>query len=310
MSKKFEGLMPPIVTPMFEDGSIDEKSMRKLVQFLVKGGVNALVVNGTMGEFYTLNDEEWTRVAKLVIDEVNGAVPVVVGTGHSGTKRSVDLSKIAEDLGADAVQVMPPYYIVPTDEGIYQHYEEICKAIKIPLFIYNNPGTTKIELSAPLISRIVKIPNVAGVKLSPGGRTAPVELARDIRALTKDRPELVIMIATASLWYYGMELGVSNGCVMGLPNVFPEEYAKIYSLIKEGKWEEARSLNSRFYELDHLSITEIGGRSRYIHVYKTLLMWRGIIPSNTVRMPQMPIEDYRMKLLYNATKSLKLGWPK
>jgi len=308
MSKysKFHGIMPPILTPMRENGILDESTMRKFVNFLVEGGVNTVIVNGTMGEFYALTEEERTQNAKIVIDEVKGRIPVVVGTGHSGTKPAVELSKIAEGLGASAVQVMPPYYIVPTDEGIYEHYAEIAKAIKIPIFVYNNPGTTKVDMSASLIAKLTEIDNIIGIKLSPGGRISPVEIALSIRGLTKKRPDLIVMIATASLWFFGMEMGIANGCVMGLPNVFPREYARIYKLICEGKLAEARKLNNSFFELDHLALTEIGGRSRYIHVYKTLLMWKGIFPSNAVRKPMMPIEEYRLKLLRSAFESLEI----
>ena len=306
--KKFNGIMPPILTPMTEKGDIDESAMRRFVNFLIDGGVNAVIVNGTMGEFYALTEEERTKTAKIVINEVNGRVPVIIGTGHSGTKPAVELSKEAEDLGADAVQVMPPYYIVPTDDGIYAHYADIAEAIKIPIFVYNNFGTTKIDLSAQLLAKLSEIDNVIGLKLSPGGRIAPVELAYNVRKLTKERPDLIIMIATASLWLFGMELGISNGCVMGLPNVFPHEYSQMYNFVCEGKLEEARELNKRFFELDHLALTEMGGRPRYLYVYKTLLMWRGIFTSNTVRKPMMPTEDYRQKLLQSSLKSLKLDW--
>lgn len=307
MSKyeKFHGIMPPILTPMHEDGSIDESTMRKFVNFLIDGGVNAIIVNGTMGEFYALTDEERTQTAKIVINEVKGRIPVVVGTGHSGTKPAVEFSKIAQDLGADAVQVMPPYYIVPTDEGVYEHYREIAKAIKIPMFVYNNPGTTKVDLSAQLIARLAELDNIIGIKLSPGGRISPLELAFTIRELTKKRPDLILMIAAASLWFFGMELGISNGCVIGMPNVFPNEYAQIYKLIRSGKLAEARKLNNSLFELDHLATTELGGRPRYIHVYKTLLMWRKIFSSNTVRKPMMPIEEYRLKLLRSSFDSLE-----
>ena len=306
--KKFHGIMPPILTPMDKNGEIDESAMRRFVNFLIEGGVNAIIVNGTMGEFYALTDEERTRLAKIVIGETNKRIPVVVGTGHSGTKPAIGLAKIAEDLGADALQIMPPYYIVPTDEGIFAHYEDIAKAVKIPIFVYNNPGTTKIDLSPQLIAKLAEIENVIGVKLSPGGRISPVELAHNVRSLTKARPDLIIMIATASLWFYGLELGITNGCVMGLPNVFPHEYSRMYKLICEGKLEEARELNKRFMELDHLSLTELGSRPRYIHSYKTLLMWRGIFPTNVVRKPMMPIEEYRQKLLRSAVKSLGVNW--
>ncbi len=311
MSKyeKFHGIMPPILTPMHEDGSLDESTMRKFVNFLIEGGVNAIIVNGTMGEFYALTDEERTQTAKIVIKEAKGRIPVVVGTGHSGTKPAVELSKIAQDLGADAVQVMPPYYIVPTDDGVYEHYREIAQAIKIPMFVYNNPGTTKVDLSAQVIARLAEIDNVIGIKLSPGGRISPLELAFTIRDLTKKRPDLILMIATASLWFFGMELGISNGCVMGLPNVFPNEYAQIYKLIRSGKLAEARKLNNNLFELDHLATTELGGRPRYIHVYKTLLMWRKIFSSNTVRKPMMPIEEYRLKLLRSSFDSLEFKKP-
>jgi dihydrodipicolinate synthase/N-acetylneuraminate lyase len=106
-----------------------------------------------------------------------------------------------------------------------------------------------------------------------------------------------------------MELGIADGCVMGLPNVFPEEFAKIYKFMLDGKWEEARKLNRQFYELDHLALTEIGSKTRYQYMYKTLLMWRGIIPSNAVRNPLTPVEDYRLQLLRSAAKSLGYGWP-
>ncbi len=308
MSKyeKFHGIMPPILTPMQENGSLDESTMRKFVNFLIEGGVNAIIVNGTMGEFYALTDEERTQTAKTVIKEAKGRIPVVVGTGHSGTKPAVELSKIAQDLGADAVQVMPPYYIVPTDDGVFEHYREIAKAIKIPMFVYNNPGTTKVDLSAQLIARLTAIDNIIGIKLSPGGRISPLELALTIRELTPKRPDLILMIATASLWFFGMELGISNGCVMGLPNVFPSEYAQMYKLIRSGKLSEARKLNNSLFEIDHLALTELGGRPRYIHVYKTLLMWRKIFPSNAVRKPMMPIEEYRLRLLRSAFDSLEL----
>ena len=308
MDKKFHGIMPPILTPMDEKGNIDEVALRRLVNFLIEGGVNVIIVNGTMGEFYALTEEERNRNLEVVIDEVDGRLPVIAGTGHSGTIPAVRLSKTAEKLGASAVQVMPPYYIVPTDDGIYAHYKDISDAIGIPVFIYNNVGTTKIDLSGDMITRLSKIDNVIGCKLSPGGRVAPLELAINIREKTND--EFIILIACASLWFYGLELGISNGCVMGLPNVFPHDYAKMYNLLREGKVEEARKINKSFLELDHLCITELGGRPRYQYMYKTMLKWRGIIPSNTVRKPMMPSEEYRLKLLSNALKAMNFEWYK
>lgn len=308
MDKKFHGIMPPILSPMDEEGCIDEVALRRYVNFLIEEGVNVLIVNGTMGEFYALTEEERNRNLEVVIDEVDGRLPVIAGTGHSGTIPAIRLSKTAEKLGASAVQVMPPYYIVPTDDGIYAHYKDISDAIGIPVFIYNNVGTTKIELSGDMITRLSEIDNVIGCKLSPGGRVAPVELARNVREKTND--EFIILIATASLWFYGLELGISNGCVMGLPNVFPHEYAKMYSLLREGKVEEARKIHKSFLELDHLCTTELGGRPRYQYMYKTMLMWRGIIPSNTVRKPMMPCEEYRLKLLSNALKAMNFEWYK
>lgn len=297
---QFHGIMPPIPTPMRQDRSLDLSAMQRLVNFLVEGGINSMVVNGTIGEFYALTEEERTQNATLVINEVKGRLPVVVGTGHSGTIPAVELAKTAEGIGASAVQVMPPYYILPTDDGIYEHYAAIAKAIEIPIFVYNNPGTTKIDMSASLIARLAEIDNVIGIKLSPAGKMSPVETALGIRQLTKKRPELVVMIASAGLWFFGMEMGIANGCVMGLPNVFPVEYAQVYKMICEGRVADARKLNNTFFELDHLAITETGSRARYPHVYKTLLMWRGILPSNAVREPMMPIEEFRLRLLRTA----------
>jgi len=309
MTKKFHGIMPPVLTPMDENGNVDKKVYARYINFLIDGGVHAVIVNGSMGEFFSLTEEERNETAKFVISEVNGRVPVIICTGHSGTRPAVELSKKAESFGADGIQVMPPYYIIPTEEGIYSHYKSISDSINIPIFIYNNFGVSKIALSAKLITRLSKIKNIIGVKLSPGGPKSPLELAKEIRELTQiEKPDFIIMIATASLWLYGLELGISDGCVMGLPNVFPDEYVKIYNLLVLGNIEEARKINQKFLELDHLSTTVYGGRPRYQYIYKTMLKWRGIIPSNTVRKPLMPVEETYLNLLRKALNSNNYKW--
>ncbi len=156
------------VTPFNKKEEIDFDGLKENTEFLVenrKHGPLILTPTGSTGEFYVLNDEEWRNVIKTVVDVANGKVPVVVGAGHAGTRAVIERAKYAEDIGADGVMVVLPYYHVPSEEGLYLHYKSIGDAINIGLVIYNNPDVSKIYINPRLLKRIAdSVDNLVAIK--------------------------------------------------------------------------------------------------------------------------------------------------
>src|SRR5215510_5068888 len=159
----FRGSFTALVTP-FKNGALDEKAFRGLVEWQIAEGTNGLVPVGTTGESPTLSHDEHKRVVEWCVDEAKGRVPVVAGSGSNSTEEAIDLSRHAEQAGADAALIVTPYYNKPTQEGLYQHYKAIDEAIGIPILIYNIPGRSVIDMSVDTMKRLFELKNVAGVK--------------------------------------------------------------------------------------------------------------------------------------------------
>src|SRR5215475_13786785 len=159
----FRGSFTALVTP-FKNGALDEKAFRALVAWQIAEGTNGLVPVGTTGESPTLSHDEHKQVVEWCVDEAKGRVPVVAGSGSNSTEEAIDLSRHAEKARADAVLVVTPYYNKPTQEGLYQHFKAINDAVGIPIFIYNIPGRSVIDMSVDTMKRLFELKNIAGVK--------------------------------------------------------------------------------------------------------------------------------------------------
>ena len=159
----FRGSFTALVTP-FNNGSLDEKAFRSLVDWQIAEGTHGLVPVGTTGESPTLSHAEHNLVVEWCIDQAKGRVPVVAGTGSNSTREAIELSQHAEKAGADAVLVVTPYYNKPTQEGMYQHFKAINDAIGIPIIIYNIPARSVIDMSVDTMTRLFELKNIAGVK--------------------------------------------------------------------------------------------------------------------------------------------------
>ena len=166
----FRGSFTALVTP-FKNGELDEQAFRKLVDWQIREGTNGLVPVGTTGESPTLSHDEHKRVVEWCIDETDGRVPVVAGAGSNSTAEAIELSKHAEDAGADAVLIVTPYYNKPTQEGLYQHYKAIADAVGLPIVVYNVPGRTGCNVDPATLVRLSSIPLVVGVKEASGNIT-------------------------------------------------------------------------------------------------------------------------------------------
>ena len=159
----FQGSITALITP-FKDGEVDAKTFQRLVEWQIDQGTHGLVPVGTTGESPTLNHEEHKRVIELCIEAAAGRVPVIAGTGSNSTSEAIALTRFAKEAGADGALVVTPYYNKPTQEGLYLHYKAINDAVEIPIIIYNIPGRSIVDMSVETMTRLFKLPNIAGLK--------------------------------------------------------------------------------------------------------------------------------------------------
>lgn len=164
----FSGSMVALVTPMTADGSIDSDSLHNLIEFHIESGTDAIVAVGTTGESATLTVAEHCDVVGQVVEQVNGRIPVIAGTGSNSTTEAIELTQHARDLGVDAALLVTPYYNRPTQEGLYQHYKAIAEAVDVPQILYNVPSRTACDLLPETVARLADIPSIIGIKEATG----------------------------------------------------------------------------------------------------------------------------------------------
>lgn len=164
----FQGSIVALVTPMHDDGSLDEANLRKLVEFHIEQGTDAIVAVGTTGESATLNEKEHCGVIRQVVEMVAGRIPVIAGTGANSTSEAIDLTRCAAEAGADACLLVTPYYNKPTQEGLVLHYKAIAAAVNIPQILYNVPGRTACNMLPETVAQLKDVPNIVGVKDATG----------------------------------------------------------------------------------------------------------------------------------------------
>ena len=162
-----KGSIVALITP-FQNNTLNEDVYRKLIHYHLKNGTNGIVPGGTTGESPTLSHDEHKKIIEIAVNECNGKIPVIAGTGSNSTSEAVDLSKYAEKAGSDALLVDTPYYNKPTQEGLYQHYKKINDNVGIPIIIYNIPSRSVIDMSVKTMTRLYELKNIAGVKDATG----------------------------------------------------------------------------------------------------------------------------------------------
>jgi 4-hydroxy-tetrahydrodipicolinate synthase len=177
-----QGSIVALVTPMDESGAVDKGSLKKLVEYHIEQGTDAIVAVGTTGESATLDEDEHCEVIKLVVDYAGGRIPVIAGTGANATTEAITLTRRAQEAGADACLLVTPYYNKPTQEGLYLHHKAIAEAVDIPQILYNVPGRTACDMLPETVGRLSHITNIVGVKEATGD----LSRVKKIRDLTGD----------------------------------------------------------------------------------------------------------------------------
>ena len=237
----FSGTATALITPFLKDGSVDEKTLRRIVDFQEENGVDALVPCGSTGESATLSHDEHIDVIKIVVDQARKA-KVIAGAGSNSTHEAIVLSRRAQDAGADGILSISPYYNKPTQEGIYQHYKTISESIDIPLVLYNVPGRTGSNIAAETTLRLAKLPGVAAIKEASGS-------IDQIQTILASRPkDFLVLSGDDGLTFPMMALGC-DGTISVASNCFPKEVSEMIRLCRSGMYSEARGIHMRMLPL-------------------------------------------------------------
>jgi 4-hydroxy-tetrahydrodipicolinate synthase len=274
---KFHGSMPALLTP-FKDGKIDEQAFRALIDWQITAGSHGLVPVGTTGEGPTLSHEEHRRAVDICIDEARGRVPVIAGAGSNNTQEAVELARHADQVGADAVLVVTPYYNKPTQEGLYQHFKAINEAVDIPIIIYNIPPRSVIDMSVETMKRVFELKNVVGVK-DATGNVARISLQRQsmgagfIQLSGEDMTALACMAAGA------------HGCISVVANVAPALCAELMEAVFKGDYRHALRIQDRLTPLHSAIFVEPGVAGAK---YALSVLGRA---RNELRLPLVPVSE-------------------
>jgi 4-hydroxy-tetrahydrodipicolinate synthase len=234
--------MVALITPMRADGSVDEKAFKELVEWQIAEGTEALVPVGTTGESPTLSHAEHKRVVELCIEAAGGRVPVIAGAGSNSTAEAIDFAQHAEQAGADGILVVTPYYNKPTQEGMFLHFSAIADAADIPMFIYNIPGRSVVDMSVETMGRLAKHKNIVGVKDATANLTRPLHTKR---ACGEDFIQLSGEDHTALA--FNASGGV--GCISVTANVAPRLCAEMHKAWRDGRLNEAMAIQDRLVPL-------------------------------------------------------------
>ena len=292
--KPFQGTGTALVTPFKKDRSLDEKSLRRLVDFQIKNGVEALIPVGTTGESPTLTYKEHYRVFDIVIDQANGRAKIFAGTGSNSTDEAIEQSKHAKKAGADAALVVGPYYNKPTQDGYFQHYRAIADAVDIPIIVYNVPGRTGGNIEASTILKMAsEIPAIMAVKEASGNMAQIMEIARN-------KPSgFSLLSGDDALTLPMMSLG-GDGCISVVANETPKDFSDMVRFCLKGQWDMALSLHNKLLPLMNINFIE----ANPIPV-KAALAMMGLI-EEVYRLPLVPIGDKNREKLKTVLKDFAL----
>jgi len=271
----FTGCGTALVTPFRKDLSLDEATMRRLVQRQIRAGIDFLVPCGTTGESPTLTRAEHLRVIEITLEEAKGKVPVVGGAGGYNTAEVIELARELQHMGVDGILSVTPYYNKATQEGLYQHYKAIAEAVPLPIIVYNVPGRTAVNVETATLKRLAEIGNIVGVKEASGniGQMAAVchNMPERFDVLSGDDAVTIPLIALGG-----------RGLISVVSNEIPAEMTKLVQLAMAGDFAGARALQRAWLPLMEVNFVE----SNPIPVKAAMAMMGLIEP--IYRLPMVP----------------------
>jgi len=279
MSQPFKGVFAILPTPFDERRNVDLTSLKMLVKFDLDVGVHGMTLLGILGEVMRLSETERREITETVVDQVKGRVPVVAGTGASGTDLAINYSKDAEDMGVDGIMVAPPRLSKPSDDSIFNYYRDIAREVDLPIIIQDEPTTYGVHLSPSLITRLSTIEGVDYVKLEDP--PTPIKITT-IRNFANDK--LGIFGGLGGLYFYEELLRGACGTMTGF--AYPEILIRIFESFSKGEREIARNLFYRALPLIRYEAQPGVG----LAIRKEILHRRGLIKSSVLRDPSTKLD--------------------
>jgi 4-hydroxy-tetrahydrodipicolinate synthase len=286
-----QGVFPAIITP-FKDGGVYYEGLEENINFLIDNGISGIVSVGTTGESPTLTYEEHQKVIEKTVDTVDGRVKVIAGTGSNSTKEAVELSQFAEDVGADAVLLITPYYNKPTQEGLKKHFGKVAESINIPIVLYNVPSRTAVNLEPGTIKYLYEeYSNITTIKEANPNLSHVSEIVNscDINILSGN-DELTLPI---------ISLG-GKGVISVLANIVPKEFVEMVDYALEGKFDKAREIHYKLFNLMKLMFVE----TNPIPIKTAMNMLK--MPAGELRLPLCDMSEENKLKLENALNDVGL----
>ena len=291
--KRFQGTGTAMITPLKSDGSVDEKTLRRFVDFQIDGGIDMLLPCGTTGEGATLDADETDRVVQIIIEQARRRVAVIVGAGSNSTAKAVHATKRAKKLGADGVLSVGPYYNKPPQQGYYEHFKAIAEAEDISLIVYNVPGRTGGNIEAKTMLRLAEIPNIVAVKEASGNLGQIMDIIRDapshFRVLSGDDALALAVVVLGG-----------DGVVSVVSNEAPAMMSALINAALESDISRARELHYKLLPLMNANFIE----SNPIPV-KAALAMMGMI-QETYRLPLVRMSEHNREKLSKIVEALGL----
>ncbi|MBF0814696.1 MULTISPECIES: 4-hydroxy-tetrahydrodipicolinate synthase [Staphylococcus] len=249
------GMIPAMPTPLNEDESINFSGYEKLINHLIDGGVHCLLAGGSTGEYSMMSTEERKEVLKAAVDYADGRVPIMAGTSEHRLNETIELTKYAEEIGADCALIITPYYMQTSEEGIKNYYEQVAKATNIGIVIYHYPGATNVTLTPEFIAELSEIEGIVGVK-----NTTDQEHTCKVIALTKDNEGFSVLTGSEHLILPTLAVG-GDGATGIIHNLVPDQIVEMYDLFKNKKdIDGALKINQRLLPLyDYVEAEPVPG---------------------------------------------------
>ena len=287
----FTGSGVAIVTP-FEGYKTNYDELGRLIDMNIENGTDAIIICGTTGEASTMPDAEHLAAIEYTVKKVNGRVPVIAGTGSNETAHAVELSKKAEELGADGLLQVTPYYNKASSKGLIAHFSAVAEAVNIPVILYNVPSRTGVNIPIPVLKELAKLPNIVAIKEASGNISYTAKIAAEI-------PELYIYSGNDDMIVPVLSLG-GKGVISVLANIMPQETHDMCQAFFDGDTEKAREMQLKYLDLINNLFIEVNP----IPV-KTALNLMGYKVGN-LRLPLLDMEEKNLEALQNSMRVVGL----
>ncbi len=290
----FKGLGIALITPFLEDGSVDYKSLIRLVEYQLDNGADFFCILATTGETPTLTQDEKQKIKDLIVDLVGGRVPILMGCGGNNTAAIVNELQTGDFRGIDGILSVCPYYNKPSQEGLYQHFKAIAAATKLPVVLYNVPGRTGVNLQAATTVRLAHdCENIVAIKEASGN-------LEQVDEIIKNKPNSFDVISGDDGLTFPMVSCGAVGVISVIGNALPKEFSKMIRLQMRGEYDAARKIHHRFIDL--FSLLFVDGNPAGV---KAMLSEMGYI-ENVLRLPLVPMRVKNVQRMSEILKELKI----